>query len=34
VRDRLLLSGQARGDAAATGALAALAVGDQAAICF
>ena len=32
VRDRLLLSGQARGDAAATGALAALAVGDQAAI--
>ena len=32
VRDRLLLSGQARGDAVATGALAALAVGDQAAI--
>ena len=32
VRDRLLLSGQERGDAAATGALAALAVGDQAAI--
>jgi competence protein ComEC len=32
VRDRLLLSAQAGGDAAATGALAALAVGDQAAI--
>ena len=32
VRDRLLLSAQAGGDAAAAGALAALAVGDQAAI--
>ena len=32
VRDRLLLSGKANGDAATTGALAALAVGDQAAI--
>ena len=32
VRDRLLLSAQGAGDAAATGALAALAVGDQAAI--
>ena len=32
VRDRLMLSGQAHGDAATTGALAALAVGDQAAI--
>ena len=34
VRDRLMLSGQSADDAAATGALAALAVGDQAAICF
>jgi len=34
VRDRLLLSAQGGGDAAAAGALAALAVGDQAAICF
>ena len=32
VRDRLMLSGQSGGDEAATGALAALAVGDQAAI--
>ena len=32
VRDRLMLSGQSSGDAATTGALAALAVGDQAAI--
>jgi len=32
VRDRLLLSGSEGGDVAATGALAALAVGDQAAI--
>jgi competence protein ComEC len=32
IRDRLMLSGQPSGDAAATGALAALAVGDQAAI--
>ncbi len=32
VRDRLMLSGQSADDAAATGALAALAVGDQAAI--
>jgi len=32
VRDRLMLSGQSSNDAAATGALAALAVGDQAAI--
>jgi len=32
VRDRLMLSGSSTGDAAVTGALAALAVGDQAAI--
>ena len=32
VRDRLMLSGQSSGDSAATGTLAALAVGDQAAV--